>query len=647
MQNNKKYFYLFYFLLILFLSYTFFSSFATCTNISNQNIPSSEQLKKEDYINFTYIIENDKYTAIKYPVSNYLIKSFDIKFFNDYINKISFDFTRQNPSFLINQSLSFFEKCDVYNDISLYFEVNQYFSYLLNQEDFVILKNYLEKYINEKPPIPYPIELGDFINMYQNGIEYRYPLSKGATIIEYIDKSYQIKFEDGRNFFLLKDGTYFETTEDGSELYFVNPSKNYFRRWFGGVLLVKTEKSALIQFGVLSISFNPDKINTIEYKAKNNEIFDILLINKETENIPNLFLNDVKLPLINDDNIFKLIYTANNKFQIIKDIKTANILFKINDYLISIQKNFIKTIYLLSEDNKIKSIISFYLPEGIKIYELDSTFAKSEVNLAYNFKQTNINGFTFHYPDEISSYITNINEDKLKDILSLIKERFGWEIYTPINVIIPSNIYQYQALLCGSTERKFEYLPDGFTRDDVIICWPFDTPRYYEDKEMSYFFEKEFYTILLYQVTKKLIYQQIAFFSRLPYFIEVGIPAYLATLYDEDLANSYDSIFSFLIKNKFPIDKELLVLTNAENTQLLYNKYLCAISYKLVKYLISVYGQEKLTLFIRSFKLEINMNNINLLKSNKDFLNLFDKNIIQNFGTNFQKIIEAFLHFKN
>lgn len=638
----------FYILIFLFLVFGFFSSFSNCTkNTINQNISNSEPFKKEYSKDFTYIIENEEFLAIKYPVSDYLTKPFDIKYFDTYINKMNFDFDRDNPSFLSNQDISFFEKCDVYKDIKLYFEANQYFSYLLNQEDFITLKNYLEKYINEKPPTPYKIELGDYINMYQNGIEYRYPLAKGATIIEYLDKSYQIKFEDGRNFFLLNDGTYFETMEDGSELYYVNPSKNYFRRWFGGVLLVKTERFASIQYGVSSITFQTNKSNILEYIPKSKDILQISLLNEENTVITNLFLNDIKLPILNSDNILKIVYKFNNDFQVIADYKKSIVLFKINNYLISIQKNFIKTIYKLYESrNKIESILSIHLPEGIKIYDFDSTFSKSEVNLAYDLKKINIAGFTFNYSDHIESSIFKIDEDKLKGILRLIKERFNWEINLPINVIIPTNIYQYQSLLCGCTKRNFAFLPDGFIRDDIIISWPFGTPRYYEDKDMNYFFEKEFYTLLLYQLTKKLMYQQIGFFSRLPFFIEVGIPLYLSTLFDKDLEKSYESIFSTIVNNKFTIDAYLLITTNSENTQMPYNKYLCAISYKLVKYLISVYNEEKLSLFIRSFKIDINMNSFNLLLSNNDFINLFEKNIIQHFGTNFQKIIEAFMHFK-
>jgi len=627
---------LFLFILFFILS-IFFYSFSSCTaNTKNNNIENISNLtseKKVNSSNFIYLIQDENMTPIYYPVNDYLIKSFD----RNIIKKdIKFDFEKSKPSFLQDVDISFFDRCDSFLDFKLYTETIQYFSYLIEGKDFNIILNYLKKYIDEQPPKPYEIEVGDILNVYQNGIEYRYPLEKGATIIEFVDKSYQIKFSDGRIFYLLSNGIYFETYEDGSEIYYVNPAINYFRRWFGSILFVKTEKFIEIQVGTSNISLYYSKPRIIKYCYPKN--YELYLYLNDSLDFPQLSNMDIS-------KIDKLLFKVLEDYFITLDNITKSIYFNIKDYLVSIQSNLIKTIYMISNNSENtffnKKIISVFLPEGIKLTDFDSQYSKSEVNFTYNYKKTLINQFCFYYSDEISSFLSRIKKEKLDEILSIISKELNWQISQPINVILPKDIYEYQSLLSGEIQREFSNLPDGFTRDDIIISWPVNLPRYYEDKDMNYFYEKEFYSILLFQLVRKISLQQVAFFSRLPYFIQVGLPIYITSLYDEQLKNSYENLFHILYKNNFSFDKSLLIITNSESTQVVTNRYLAAFSYRLIKYIFSIYEHNKITDFIRTFKIDINKKNFLLNQSNQDFLDFSNKNINKIFGVSLDKLIEA------
>lgn len=643
-------------ILILTIFYSFFSCPYQNTNTTQQQPDNNVKYDGD----FVFLLQNSQLTPINYPISDYLIKPFDNNYFNEYLKQIKFDFDKVKPSFLTNKVKSYFEKCDPFLDVLLYNEAVQYFDYLLKEKDFTNILNYLEKYINEKPPEPYPIELGDFVSMYQNGIEYRYPLEKGATIIEFVDKSYQIKFEDGRIFYLLSDGTYFETFEDGSEIYFVNPKTHYFRRWFGSVLFSKSEKIASIQFGNCSINFNIQNQPFLKYSYSNKFEFNILLKNNnQNSSNNNFYLEDVKVPILNFQEIEKLLYLSSDNFTFIKNDLNNTISFVVENNMITIKPNYIKTIYALknfdsNSKNKfnfiIDKIMAIYLPEGIKLADFYSDKPSSIINFAYNFKKKTIGNFNFYYYQDIEDIINKIREEKLYEIYEILKENIGNNekniLDEQFNVILPSNIYQYQELLSGSIQRKFSSLPDGFTRDDIIISWPLNLPRYIEDKDMSYFFEKEFYNILLFQMIKKQMIKQTGFFGRLPFFLETGFAIYLASLYNENLKESYDSLFVKLRKANFSFDQSFLILTNSETSSMPSFKYLTAYSYRLIKYIVSIYGNNKIIEFIKTFKININNNDIKLIQSNQSYLIFSNRNITQVFGVTFDKLLEAFLMLK-
>lgn len=631
----------FLFSIVLIFLFSFFSfwgclsSSKSSTNSINQNNLQNILENKNRLNNFTYFIQNERMTPIQYEINDYLIKPFD--FYKIYKNKeeLNFDFEKNKPSFLQNRDISFFNRCDQYFDYRLYNEVLNYFSYLFLNKDFNQILNYLIKYNNKNPPSSYEIQLGDIINVYQNGIEYRYPLEKGATIIEFIDKSYQIKFSDGRIFYLLSDGIYFETYEDGSEIYYVDPNNNYFRIWIGSILLTKSLNFIEIQVGTSSISLYKENKPIIKYyQPKNFELY--IYLKDNFENFDSIITNFN----INNPNIERLLYKTSDKFFISFENIDKSVFFNIGNYLISLKQNLIKTIYLI-DSNSNKKLLSIFLPEGIKLYEFNSQYSKSEVNLVYNYKKLNLGKFCFYYSDGVENLIKKIDNEELEKIINIISNNLNWQINEPIVVILPEDIYEYQSLLSGSQERKFSYLPDGFTRDDIIIFWPLNLPRYYEDKDMKYFFEKEFYTLLLFQLVKKISYQQVAYFSRLPYFIQIGLPLYIASLYDEDLKNYNEKLFNILMKNNFTFDKALLILTNPESTPMPTSKYIASISYMLIKYIFSIYEHNKITDFIRQFKIDINKENLLTVQSNQDFLDFSNKNIFKIFGVTLEKLMEA------
>lgn len=626
----------------IIMLFVIFLLFFGCLTNSKNNIQVIENYYDEN--NFTYLIENSRMTSIKYNLSESLIQPIDASFFNKFINSLNFSFDNEKPLFLNNKDISFYQKCNPYLDIRLYFEAKQYFSYLLKDEVFQKTFNYLNKYINENAPSPYQIELGDFLNMYQNGIEYRYPLEKGATIIEFIDKSYQIKFKDERIFYLLQDGSYFETFEDGSEIYYVDNQRKYFRRWFGSILLVKTDKYIQIQLGKNNITFYLDSDNLIKYSQSdkfelylypdNNQIISV------KDNIINLqYFIDSNFEL---DTFKKLIYKSNSNFYIINENINNKISFKFDNYIINIQSNFIKTIYKFNDNDNSKILLSIFLPEGIKFYDFDSQSPKTELNLVYNFKKTSIYHFNFYYPEGIELSFNKLNAKKLEEIINILSNFFDiTKLIKQIDVIIPIDIYQYQSLLCGQIKRNFSGLPDGYTRDGIIIMWPFNLPRYYEDKDMNYFFEKEIYDILLFQLVKMYINHQSFFFSRIPYFIEAGLPLYITSLYDEELKNSLENIYNKFLKKNLNFDKKLLILAILENFAMPYAKYLATFSYHLIKYIYYIYGCDKINSFITRFKIDFGSKDFLYLYSNEDFLNFSNKNIIETFGVTFEKLIEA------
>ncbi len=621
----------------------FFTLFYSCKTFEKNN----DNLTN---LNFVYLIQNPEFSPIFYPVSDYLIKPYSIEFEEIEFNnnqQANFDFNKTPPSFLQNKELSFFQSLDPENDKTIYIEVFKYFSSLLTDENFLKILGYLDKYINEQPPQPYRIELGDYITMYQNGLEYRYPLEKGATIIEFIDKSYQIKFEDGRIFNLLSDGTYFETLKDGSEIYYVNPNKKIFRRWFGTLLLTKYENSVTAQIGnsTLYLILKEDKQNLI-YTLSNKYKFSILLKANYLNNSDSaMFQYFFQTPIFNFSDIVKLSYDTLKGFSIILDNTLKIAYFKLEDKLISIQKNLTKIIYNIKCDNSFK-VLSIYLPEGIKLTDFDKDYSSSEVNFGNRFKIKSIGDFRFYYNQEIEKLVENIDDKKLKIIQQIIVNNLNWHKTSPINIVLPENIYQFQQLLAANKKEIFSWLPDGFVRDDLIITWPLQTPRYYEDKSMNYFFEKEFYTTLAFLLTKKIMKQQVNFFGRIPFFIETGLPLYISTLVDEKLHQSMQSIFQDYIKNNFPIQGAQLVLTNPYRTPMPQTKILSALSYYFVRYILSIYKEDRITLFIRSFKTSIDNLSFNMLSSSEQYMAFTEKRIKEIFGVTMDKLIEAFLLLK-
>ncbi|MFN3411177.1 MAG: hypothetical protein ACK4YF_03355 [Exilispira sp.] len=643
-QMMKKY----HIKIILFILLLFFVLllFSSCLTSSKNNIQVIENYYDEN--NFAYIIENSKMTPIKYNLTETLIQPFDISFFDRFINSLNFDFDKEKPLFLNNNDISFYEKCNPYLDIRFYFEAKQYFAYLLKEEIFQKIFNYLNKYANENPPSPYKIELGDFINMYQNGIEYNYPFEKGATIIEFTDKSYQIKFKDKRIFYLLQDGSYFETFEDGSEIYYVDNQRKYFRRWFGSILLVKTDKYIQIQLGKNNITFYLDSDNLIKYCQSDK--FELYLY-PDNNQITSVKDDKINLQYFIDSNFEldtfkKIIYRSISNIYIINDNINGKISFKFDNYIINIQSNFIKTIYKFNDNDNSTILLSIFLPEGIKFYDFDSQSPKTELNLVYNFKKISINHFTFYYPEGIELSFNRFNVRKLEELINILSNFFNiTKLTKQIDVIIPIDIYQYQSLLCGQIKRNFSGLPDGYMRDGIIIMWPFNLPRYYEDKDMNYFFENEIYDILLFQLVKMYVNQQSSFFSRIPYFLEVGLPLYITSLYDEKIKNSLENIYNNFLKKNLNFDKNLLILATPENCAMPYAKYLATFSWHLIKYICHIYGSDKINSFITNFKIDFGLKNFSQLYSNEDFLNFSNKNIIEIFGVSFEKLIEAAIIF--
>ena len=536
-----------------------------------------------------YVLDN-KLVYIRQP--NYLIP---IKYFP--VKTIPYKWTYDvkidptNPGIL---SLTDFNKLlatDFKNDAIIFKETKEH---LLLMKDDPVYKKMKEVLINFniQRPLPRRIFKGNKINDYSNAEEYSYPDESGAFISFLKNDEIMITFSDGRKYYQKSNGSYYEEDAKGNEIYAVFPNENAFRLktddfiyfYFPDEIKIKNSYGELIKF----IKPNPQ----YSYKPAAKKYYYIFFV----DDFISERINSIALI---HDNLLRYDYII-DKDAVMVNNKEKEAVIVTNDN--------IKTYhYFNASTRKAEDLFSFYYPEGIRIIDVNKPMTNSSINPIWpeNYIEMKMGPFRILYTKKDEELLKKINIQKLSEADALARKLTGINYVNERVVILPPDLESFRKLHAGKEEEILKWYPSGFEGKDLIVMWPPSVKRYKGVEGDKYFWEKEFYEILIHQLTLLIVGELTGVFSDVPVWLNEGLALYVECQFSDEAKRYWEITYKACEHYKKFLSWDDASDKLAENYSLDVARAECAQSYKMIFYLINKYGINKVINYIKSFKVQI------------------------------------------
>jgi hypothetical protein len=587
------------------INYFLIICFCSCITLAPKEYVPDDKIV---YLNQPFYL-----TAIKYPPEKAI----------PYTWPINVEIDNKNPSIL---SFKDFDKLlvpDLYYDAKIYNETKKHLLLMIDDPIYLELKSIIKSYTIQ-PLEQRKIITGEKVKDFTNAIEYVYPEISGAFITVYNDKSIKITFPNGNNYFYFpRDNQYFEKDVNGNELYAVFPDKNSFRIFKDGKKYNKFQSTIVIETSIGKIKKADTPENQFEYTPINKDYSYIFFI----ENFDNEKLISIALALSNSlrfDYIFK---------------DDAVLIVKNENEAVTIAKNYEKYYsYFNAKTRKAEDLYSYYFPEGIRISDINKTITYSLVkpNWPENYLEKNTGSFILLYTHKDEEYLPKIDLKKLEEISNLARRTTGIRFSSNRPLILPPDLESYRRLYTGTREITINWYPSGFETKDIIVMWPPSVNRYEKEEGSKYFWEKEFYIILIHELTHSAVGEITGVFSQVPVWLNEGLAVYVESQWSDESKKYWNIVFDVSHSSGKLLNWDEVTINSTSYYPISLARIQYAQSYKMVSFLINKYGTQKLINYIGSFKTDIAQNEKFDLK--KTYLENFTKI----FGISWEENIKQF-----
>jgi len=468
----------------------------------------------------------------------------------------------------------------------LYEEISFLASDFLKNPDYVELKHQVEL-IKDYRPDPLEELFGDEVERYSNAITYNYPPEGGALISKFSDGTIKIDFKDGRSYVRNEDG-FFLTDSKGDAIFSIYKKGDFH---------IKTDEYSYYYFkgGSYVYSSGGSKLSFF-----NKSPIQDLVILEGLSGQWTVFYNP-ESPL----EILSVALFLGNDFRIDYLFDEKSVLLSTDREAVGIGSDYIKVHSKFdSRSNVATDILSVYLPEGLRILDLQRNLTHIELNPQWpqNYKVKKIGGFSFLYVEKDREFLDLLELKKLLKIPSDVAGLVGFKAIQNRAVILPPDLKSYSKLFVSQKEQIMHWYPSGFQTKDYIVMWPPSVPRYKTDFGKSYFWQQEFYEILVHEYTHLAIGEVSGLLNPLPVWLNEGLAVYVESSLFPDVKHYWETTFiaDKRLGNILPWEDVTMKGTSEFLVAEARTHY--AQSYSMVNFLIAKYGAKRVASYVRSFR---------------------------------------------
>jgi hypothetical protein len=491
-----------------------------------------------------------------------------------------------HPHFLKEATFDALLKPDYIADGILYREVSAHFQYMLTMPLFFELRAILDS-ADIKPPVPLSLETGAKVQDYTNGAEYEYPPVSGAKISILNSGIDIIRFADGSSYQWQKNGLYFWNDAGGKTVQQYDPER--------GLIVVKTDSGTLTS--------SPD------YRGLKNDSGELVFSEKGD---PQYILT----PAGTDSPEYT--YFTDAAREIIScSVKTARGIrfdyFTDNHSILAISG--LQAISISSDHKKVQAVfdpakreatdlISLYLPQGIRLMNLNSFAAQSSVlnpQWPESYKMRQIGSFDVWYTEKDAPLLAKISGDRLTGIESKDKTLTGLDGARRRAIVIPPDLDSYRKLYATRPKEIMNWYPSGFETLDYITLWPISVPRYDSAEGQAYFFNQELYEIVTHEYVHLLVGENAGLLNRAPVWLNEGLAVYVECCAYPDAKAYWDTTLAVAIGQKRLLPWDEITVKSTGEYPIAQARTHYAQSYGLVSLLVQKYGSAKVAAYVKSF----------------------------------------------
>ena len=499
---------------------------------------------------------------------------------------------KEDPDFLNITSFDTIIAPDIAADAQLFLEVKEHLNYIKTSVKYLELKEKLDNFEFVKPS-PRKIAKGKKIKTYTNSIEYEYPEVKGATIIYFKNGDYKIELPDGSVYYDNKEGYYFEEDSKGNTKYAVFPGKGQFHIRENGFTYFYSAKSIRIETNHGSVSYSE--------KGAKPEQFNYYPGGKSNDNHYTFFVNNTS------ERSSTITYMNKQGLRYDYFPKDDMIHVSYKNEAVQIGSNYEKIHGHFDQEKRIMGEpISLYFPQGIRFHDLDKSLSYSQVkpNWPENYQQKKIGSFSFLYTEKDRNLLSKIDVGKLNTVYTLAKKMTGLSCASGRTIVLPPDLQSYRKLHAGDTAEKLNWYPSGFQGMDIIVMWPASVPRYNMPIGEQYFWEEEFFEILIHELVHLFVGESTGLVNQVPVWLNEGLAMYVESGYSDFSRNYWDITFEVAFKKRRLLSWSDVTTYSTSSFNLVDARTHYAQSYKMTSYLMAIYGKEKVVEYLRLFKKE-------------------------------------------
>lgn len=437
-----------------------------------------------------------------------------------------------------------------------------------------------------KMPDPYEIIQGEEVEKFSNAVKYEYPAEKGAFIFIFEDGSIQIDFLDGRSWFQNREG-YFMNSTDGSTFYSVDAKGGFTIREGEGEFSLRADGSYFFSRNGSKLEYvnSPVRQYSIESESFNGR--RVIFLSDQNEVTALTFFNPFGLRLD--------YYPVDGDLLITH--KREAVLF---------EKDYTKVHAVFNTSSgKTGDILSIYLPEGIRFTGFKTRQPWSVINPQWpeEYQKKRVGAFEFLYTKKDKAYLKKLKVAKLNSIPQIVESVSGLKAVSNRAIILPPDLESYRKLYVSEKGTMLKWYPSGFQTRDYIVMWPPSIARYETEVGQNYFWETEFYEILVHEYTHLAAGEVAGLLSGIPVWLNEGMAVFVEVSGNQEVRDYWASTFVVDFKREQLLSWRDVTLKTTGEFPVAQARTHYAQSWKMVDFLIKKYGKQKLVKYTSLFRL--------------------------------------------
>ena len=515
----------------------------------------------------------------------------------------------EKPDFIHGANWDTLLRADFQADSRLYREVVAHFSYVLALPVIKELRAALDS-----APIEVtralPPGKGDKVKDYSNGAVYMYPGVEGAQITILDGGYYEIAFADKGYFRHQADGTYERVDGAGQVVFAYYPKQSKIISTVDGTTYTAMPGSRMLKNANGSLTY----VDTPEPQYR--------FTPPDDSAAPSyVFFTDeqkaVKEIMIQLKNGLRFDYYPKQTGE-----QQVGVLVTNGDQAIGIDSQFRKSHRRFNTvERKTTDLLSFYLPEGIRLTNFagsDPAYGVVKPAWPEQYRTRAFGPFDVLSTAKDETLVSRLRSDRLTAVEAGDRTLAGLSALQRRTIIIPPDLDSYRKLYVSRPGEILNWYPSGFETNDIIVMWPISVPRYSAPAGQDYFFDKEFYEILTHEYVHVLVGENTGIESPVPVWLNEGLAVFVESHFSPEVKRYWDLTFEVSRGQKRLLDWDLVTTTGTGALRIGEARVHYAQSYALVSALEQKYGAAKVAEYVKSFRINpVDIDKVDLKSSYK------------------------------